>query len=44
MFRFWFPLLASVVIMAAMIIISTPLVPFVWRIDGSAWAVILPLS
>ncbi|KAF8191309.1 glycosyl transferase family group 2-domain-containing protein [Pholiota molesta] len=42
--RFWFPLLASVVIMAAMIIISTPLVPFVWRIDGSAWAVILPLS
>ncbi|KAF8908094.1 glycosyl transferase family group 2-domain-containing protein [Gymnopilus junonius] len=42
--RFWFPMLFSVLIMAGMIIVSTPLVPFEWRVDGSAWAVILPLS
>ncbi|KAF8954800.1 glycosyl transferase family group 2-domain-containing protein [Flammula alnicola] len=42
--RFWFPMLMSVVIMAGMIICATPLVPFVWRVDGAAWAVILPLS
>ena len=43
-FRFWFPMLFSILIMAGMIILATPLVPLEWRIDGSGWAVILPLS
>ncbi|PPQ75054.1 hypothetical protein CVT26_012056 [Gymnopilus dilepis] len=42
--RFWFPMLFSILIMAGMIILATPLVPLEWRIDGSGWAVILPLS
>ncbi|KJA18241.1 hypothetical protein HYPSUDRAFT_169359 [Hypholoma sublateritium FD-334 SS-4] len=42
--RFWFPMGASILIMAGMIICATSIVPFVWRVDGSAWAVVLPLS
>lgn len=42
--RFWFPLLASIVIIAGIIILSTPLVPIEWRVDGSSWAVIFPLA
>ncbi|TFK91890.1 hypothetical protein K466DRAFT_595689 [Polyporus arcularius HHB13444] len=42
--RFWFPWLVSWILVAAMIILSTPLVPVQWRIDGSAWAVIFPLA
>jgi len=42
--RFWFPLLASFVILAGMVLVATPLVPLQWRIDGSAWAVIFPLA
>jgi hypothetical protein len=42
--RFWFPMSMSIVIIAGMIILSTSLVPFTWRVDGSAWAVIFPLS
>ncbi|KAI0251039.1 glycosyl transferase family group 2-domain-containing protein [Lactifluus subvellereus] len=42
--RFWFPILVSVVIIIGMIVCATPLVPFEWRVDGSAWAVIFPLS
>ncbi|PPQ94708.1 hypothetical protein CVT25_009563 [Psilocybe cyanescens] len=42
--RFWFPMLFSIVVIAGMIILSTSLVPFQWKVDGSAWAVILPLS
>ena len=42
--RFWFPWLFSWVLVAAMVILSTPLVPIQWRIDGSAWAVIFPLA
>ncbi|TFK37024.1 glycosyl transferase family group 2-domain-containing protein [Crucibulum laeve] len=42
--RFWFPLLLSVLIIAGMIICSTSLVPLEWRVDGTAWAVIFPLS
>lgn len=30
--------------MVGMIILSTNLVPLAWRIDGSSWAVIFPLS
>ncbi|EPQ51585.1 hypothetical protein GLOTRDRAFT_140976 [Gloeophyllum trabeum ATCC 11539] len=42
--RFWFPLTVSVIIVAGIIILSTPLVPIAWRVDGSAWAVIFPLA
>jgi hypothetical protein len=27
-----------------MIVCATPLVPLEWRVDGSAWAVIIPLA
>ncbi|KAF9524935.1 glycosyl transferase family group 2-domain-containing protein [Crepidotus variabilis] len=42
--RFWFPLLFSFIVLAGMIIVATPLVPVGWRVDGTAWAVIFPLS
>jgi hypothetical protein len=42
--RFWFSLSLSIVIIAGMVVLSTSLVPFAWRVDGSAWAVIFPLS
>jgi len=42
--RFWFPLLISTIIIAGMIIVSTSLVPVEWRVDGSGWAVIFPLT
>ncbi|KIM43612.1 hypothetical protein M413DRAFT_68979 [Hebeloma cylindrosporum] len=42
--RFWFPMLLSVVIMVGMILCGTTVIPFGWRVTGSAWAVILPLS
>lgn len=34
----------SILIMAGMIICATSIVPFIWKVDGTAWAVILPLS
>ncbi|KAJ7100591.1 glycosyl transferase family group 2-domain-containing protein [Mycena belliarum] len=42
--RFWFPLTVSVLIIAGMIVCSTTLVPLEWRVTGSAWGVIFPLS
>lgn len=42
--RFWFSWLISWTVLAGMVILSTPLVPIEWRIDGSAWAVIFPLA
>ena len=42
--RFWFPMLLSVVILVGMILCATNVIPFGWRVTGSAWAVILPLS
>ncbi|TFK47355.1 hypothetical protein OE88DRAFT_1636588 [Heliocybe sulcata] len=42
--RFWFPLLVALVLFVGIIILSTPLVPLAWRVDGSAWAVIFPLA
>ncbi|KAI0051592.1 hypothetical protein FA95DRAFT_1485075 [Auriscalpium vulgare] len=42
--RFWFPFVVSVILIAAMIVLSTSLVPYAWRVDGSAWAVIFPLA
>jgi len=42
--RFWFPMLMSVVILVGMILCAMSVIPFEWRVTGSAWAVILPLS
>ncbi|KIY71077.1 hypothetical protein CYLTODRAFT_370017 [Cylindrobasidium torrendii FP15055 ss-10] len=42
--RFWFSLLVSIIIIAGIIVCSTSLVPLDWHVDGSAWAVILPLA
>ncbi|PCH37090.1 hypothetical protein WOLCODRAFT_92261 [Wolfiporia cocos MD-104 SS10] len=42
--RFWFSWLVCFVLIAAMIILATPVVPVEWQIDGSAWAVIMPLA
>ncbi|KAJ7058150.1 glycosyl transferase family group 2-domain-containing protein [Mycena amicta] len=42
--RFWFPLLASVVIIIGLIVVSTSLVPLEWRVAGDAWGVIFPLA
>jgi len=42
--RFWFPLTASVIIIAGMIVCSTTLVPLQWRVGGDSWGVIFPLS
>nr|GAT50238.1 predicted protein [Mycena chlorophos]GAT50239.1 predicted protein [Mycena chlorophos] len=42
--RFWFPLLASVIIIGGMIVASTSLVPLEWRVTGEAWGVIFPLA
>ena len=42
--RFWFPISMSTIIIIGMIILSTSLVPLAWRVDGTAWAVIFPLS
>ena len=42
--RFWFSWLVSWILVAAMIILSTPVVPLEWRIDGTGWAVIFPLA
>jgi hypothetical protein len=42
--RFWFSTLVSVVIIGGMIVCATPFVPLGWRVDGTAWAVILPLA
>jgi hypothetical protein len=42
--RFWFSFLVAFAVIAGMIICSTSLVPIEWRVDGSGWAVIFPLS
>ena len=42
--RFWFSWLVAWILVIAMIILSTPIVPLAWRIDSSGWAVIFPLA
>ncbi|SJL15580.1 uncharacterized protein ARMOST_19081 [Armillaria ostoyae] len=42
--RFWFPLIVSILLLAGMVVLSTSLVPLGWRVDGSEWAVLFPLS
>jgi hypothetical protein len=36
-------MLVSIVIVGGMIVCSTPFVPYEWQVNGTAWAVILPL-
>jgi len=44
MYRFWFPMSVSIVLIAGMIVCATSLVPLQWRVDGSGWSVIFPVS
>jgi len=41
--RFWLALLISTIIIAGVVVLSLPLVPVQWRVDGEGWAVIFPL-
>lgn len=42
--RFWFAFVLCFIAIAAIVILSTGLIPPEWRIPGSSWAVILPLA
>jgi len=42
--RFWFPLLVCILLIAGVVIVSTPLVPYQWQLTANAWAVIFPLT
>jgi hypothetical protein len=42
--RFWVALLLCFLTLAAIVILSTPLLPPQWQVDGTSWAVILPLT
>ncbi len=42
--RFWLALLISFFMIAAMVVLSTSLVPMGWQIPGLDWAVIFPLA
>jgi len=42
--RFWLSFIVGFSVVAAMIVMSTPLIPMGWRIDRTEWAVILPLG
>ncbi|KZT25599.1 hypothetical protein NEOLEDRAFT_1065128 [Neolentinus lepideus HHB14362 ss-1] len=42
--RFWFPMGVAFILLVGIIILSTPLIPIAWRVDGGGWAVIFPLA
>ena len=42
--RFWLTLVFGIMVAAAMVILSTDLIPLGWRIPGWDWAVIVPLA
>lgn len=42
--RYWPIFTVCVLLIAAMVIFTTPLVPLEWQIPGYAWAVIMPLA
>ncbi|KAI0746496.1 glycosyl transferase family group 2-domain-containing protein [Daedaleopsis nitida] len=42
--RRWFPWMLSWVVLAGIVLLSTPLVPYEYRIDGDSWGVIFPLA
>jgi predicted lysophospholipase L1 biosynthesis ABC-type transport system permease subunit len=42
--RFWIALVVSVIVAAAMVVLSLNIIPVGWRIPGWDWAVIFPLA
>ena len=42
--RFWIALVICMLLVAVMVVFSTPAIPTGWQIDGWDWAVILPLA
>lgn len=42
--KYWFSLTISWALIAGIIVVSTPLVPIGWRVNGSDWGVIFPLA
>ncbi|THH31668.1 hypothetical protein EUX98_g2509 [Antrodiella citrinella] len=42
--RFWLALLISLSICAAMVVLSTDVIPLGWRISGGEWGVIVPIA
>jgi hypothetical protein len=42
--KFWFSLTVAWVLIAGIVVVSTPLVPIEWRVNGSDWGVIFPLA
>ncbi|KAF9647641.1 hypothetical protein BDM02DRAFT_3169688, partial [Thelephora ganbajun] len=42
--KYWFSLTVSWALIAGMVVLSTPLIPIGWRVDGSGWGVIFPLA
>lgn len=42
--RFWMTFMLFFLVIAGMVVLTTPLVPPEWQIPGSSWAVILPLA
>ncbi|KAI0070924.1 hypothetical protein K474DRAFT_1607813 [Panus rudis PR-1116 ss-1] len=42
--RFWFPLLVSIILIAGIVVCSTPLIPVEWRVGPEGWAIIFPVA
>ena len=42
--RFWLALIVSLVTIAGMVILSTPVIPADWRVQVFDWAVVFPLA
>ena len=42
--KYWLSLSISWVLIAALVVLSTPLVPIGWRVSSESWAVIFPLA
>jgi hypothetical protein len=43
-YRFWRTILISLLTLAMIVVLALPFMPQEWAIDGSGWAVILPLA
>ena len=42
--RFWLSIIVSLLLIAGMVVLSLPVVPVNWRVEGLDWAVIFPLA
>ncbi|KAL5522229.1 hypothetical protein ACEPAF_2086 [Sanghuangporus sanghuang] len=42
--RFWLSIIVSIMIIAAMVILSTTIMPIEWRVPAGDWAVIFPIA